>query len=149
MKKILTVIGARPQIIKAAAISRAIKNLYSNQLKEIIVHTGQHYDDNMSAIFFEELEIPIPEYNLNVGSGSHGIQTARMIEGMEKLILQENPDGIVIYGDTNSTIAAALAASKIHIPVFHIEAGLRSFNKSIGYYRTIFLLYYFVQRKQQ
>lgn len=131
MKKILTVIGARPQIIKAAAISRAIKNLYSNQLKEINVHTGQHYDDNMSAIFFEELEIPIPEYNLNVGSGSHGIQTARMIEGMEKLILQENPDGIVIYGDTNSTIAAALAASKIHIPVFHIEAGLRSFNKSM------------------
>ena len=131
MKKILTVIGARPQIIKAAAISRAIKNLFSDQLKEIIVHTGQHYDDNMSSIFFEELGIPNPQFNLNVGSGSHGLQTAKMIEGMEKLMIEEKPDGIVIYGDTNSTIAAALAASKIHIPVFHIEAGLRSFNKSM------------------
>ena len=131
MKKILTVIGARPQIIKAAAISRAIKKLFSNDLKEVIVHTGQHYDENMSAIFFEELGIPTPEFNLNVGSGSHGVQTAKMIEGMEKLMLEVQPDGIIIYGDTNSTIAAALAASKIHIPVFHIEAGLRSFNKSM------------------
>lgn len=131
MKKILTVIGARPQIIKAAAISRAIKNSFSDVLNEVIVHTGQHYDDNMSAIFFEELGIPNPQFNLNVGSGSHGAQTAKMIEGMEKLMLDEKPDGIVIYGDTNSTIAAALAASKIHIPVFHIEAGLRSYNKSM------------------
>ncbi len=131
MKKILTVIGARPQIIKAAAISRAIKKLFSNDLKEVIVHTGQHYDENMSAIFFEELGIPTPEFNLNVGSGSHGVQTAKMIEGMEKLMLEVQPVGIIIYGDTNSTIAAALAASKIHIPVFHIEAGLRSFNKSM------------------
>lgn len=131
MKKILTVIGARPQIIKAAAISRAIKKLFSNDLKEVIVHTGQHYDENMSAIFFEELGIPTPEFNLNVGSGTHGVQTAKMIEGIEKLMLEVQPDGIIIYGDTNSTIAAALAASKIHIPVFHIEAGLRSFNKSM------------------
>jgi UDP-GlcNAc3NAcA epimerase len=131
VKKILTVIGARPQIIKAAAISRAIKKLFSNDLKEVIVHTGQHYDENMSAIFFEELGIPTPEFNLNVGSGSHGVQTAKMIEGMEKLMLEVQPVGIIIYGDTNSTIAAALAASKIHIPVFHIEAGLRSFNKSM------------------
>jgi UDP-GlcNAc3NAcA epimerase len=131
VKKILTVIGARPQIIKAAAISRAIKKLFSNDLKEVIVHTGQHYDENMSAIFFEELGIPTPEFNLNVGSGTHGVQTAKMIEGIEKLMLEVQPDGIIIYGDTNSTIAAALAASKIHIPVFHIEAGLRSFNKSM------------------
>jgi UDP-GlcNAc3NAcA epimerase len=131
VKKILTVIGARPQIIKAAAISRAIKKLFSNDLKEVIVHTGQHYDENMSAIFFEELGIPTPEFNLNVGSGTHGVQTAKMIEGIEKLMLEVHPDGVIIYGDTNSTIAAALAASKIHIPVFHIEAGLRSFNKSM------------------
>lgn len=131
MKKILTVIGARPQIIKAAAISRAIKNCFSNEIQEIIVHTGQHYDDNMSSIFFDELEIPQPEFNLNVGSGSHGQQTARMLDGMEKLLLEHKPDGIVIYGDTNSTIAAALAAAKIHVPIFHIEAGLRSFNKSM------------------
>jgi UDP-GlcNAc3NAcA epimerase len=131
VKKIITVIGARPQIIKAAAISRAIKNSFSDVLNEVIVHTGQHYDDNMSAIFFEELGIPNPQFNLNVGSGSHGAQTAKMIEGMEKLMLDEKPDGVVIYGDTNSTIAAALAASKIHVPVFHIEAGLRSYNKSM------------------
>ncbi len=131
MKKIITVIGARPQIIKAAAISRAIKNHFSNEIEEIIVHTGQHYDENMSSIFFEELGIPQPGINLNVGSGSHGQQTARMLDGMEKLLQEEKPDGIVIYGDTNSTIAAALAAAKIHVPVFHIEAGLRSFNKSM------------------
>ncbi len=131
MKKIITVIGARPQIIKAAAISRAIKNNFSDKILEVIVHTGQHYDENMSQIFFEELEIPFPNYNLNVGSGSHGEQTAKMLEGLENIYMQEKPDAVIVYGDTNSTIAAALAAVKIHIPVIHIEAGLRSFNKAM------------------
>jgi len=131
MKKIIAVIGARPQIIKAAAISRAIKNNFSDKIIEVIVHTGQHYDENMSQIFFEELEIPFPNYNLNVGSGSHGEQTAKMLEGLENIYVQEKPDAVIVYGDTNSTIAAALAAAKIHIPVIHIEAGLRSFNKAM------------------
>ena len=131
MKKIITVIGARPQIIKAAAISRTIKNNFSDKIIEVIIHTGQHYDENMSQIFFEELEIPFPNYNLNVGSGSHGEQTAKMLEGLENIYLQEKPDAVIVYGDTNSTIAGALAASKIHIPVIHIEAGLRSFNKAM------------------
>ena len=131
MKKIITVIGARPQIIKAAAISRAIKNNFSDKILEVIVHTGQHYDENMSQIFFEELEIPFPNFNLNVGSGSHGEQTAKMLEGLENIYVQEKPDAVIVYGDTNSTIAGALAAAKIHIPVIHIEAGLRSFNKAM------------------
>lgn len=131
MKKILTIIGARPQIIKAAALSRAIKNDYSHLITEIIVHTGQHYDDNMSNVFFEELNIPRPNYNLNIGSGSHGVQTAKMIEGIEDILLNEKPDFLVIYGDTNSTLAGAIAASKIHVPIVHIEAGLRSYNKSM------------------
>ena len=131
MKKIITVIGARPQIIKAAAISRAIKNNFSDKILEVIVHTGQHYDENMSQLFFEELEIPFPNFNLNVGSGSHGEQTAKMLEGLENIYMQEKPDAVIVYGDTNSTIAGALAASKIHIPVIHIEAGLRSFNKAM------------------
>lgn len=131
MKRIITIIGARPQIIKSSAISRAIRAKFSKDLKEIIVHTGQHYDENMSEVFFEEMEIPRPQYNLNVGSGSHGVQTAKMIEGLENIYLQEKPDAVVVYGDTNSTIAGALAAIKIHIPVIHIEAGLRSFNKSM------------------
>ncbi len=129
MIKILTVIGARPQIIKAAAISRAIKHNFSENIKEYIVHTGQHYDENMSQVFFDELGIPLPDYNLGVGSASHGKQTALMTEGIERLLLQINPDYMLIYGDTNSTLAAGIAASKIHIPVVHVEAGLRSFNK--------------------
>ncbi|MCC7051146.1 MAG: UDP-N-acetylglucosamine 2-epimerase (non-hydrolyzing) [Bacteroidia bacterium] len=129
MIKIVTIIGARPQIIKSAALSRAIKNYYSNTIQEIIVHTGQHYDENMSAVFFNELEIPQPKYNLAVGSGKHGATTAKMIEGIEKILLQEQPNYLVLYGDTNSTLAGSIAASKIHIPVVHIEAGLRSFNK--------------------
>jgi len=131
MIKIVTIIGARPQIIKAAALSRAIKNKYSKQLKEIIVHTGQHYDANMSQVFFDELGIPAPDHNLNVGSGGHGVQTAAMITGIEEILIKEKPNAIVLYGDTNSTLAGAMAAIKIHVPVVHIEAGLRSFNKAM------------------
>ena len=131
MIKIVTIIGARPQIIKAAALSRAIKNKFSNSITEIIVHTGQHYDENMSQVFFDELGIPAPNYNLNVGSGSHGKQTATMISGIEEILVSEKPQAIVLYGDTNSTLAGAIAASKIHVPVVHIEAGLRSFNKAM------------------
>ena len=129
--KIVTVIGARPQIIKAAALSRAIREHFSKEVQEVIVHTGQHYDDNMSQVFFDELGIPQPDYNLGVGSASHGVQTAKMIEGIEEILLKEKPDYLVLYGDTNSTLAGAIAASKIHVPIVHIEAGLRSFNKSM------------------
>ena len=129
--KLVTIIGARPQIIKAAALSRAIRNHYADQIQEIIVHTGQHYDDNMSQVFFDELQIPRPDYNLHVGSASHGVQTARMTEGIETLLIKEQPDFIVLYGDTNSTLAGAVAAAKIHVPIVHIEAGLRSFNKAM------------------
>jgi UDP-GlcNAc3NAcA epimerase len=130
-KKIITIIGARPQIIKASALSRAIEKKFSDELEEILVHTGQHYDDNMSQVFFEELGIPKPKYNLSVGSGSHGVQTAKMIEGLEQIFLNEKPDAVLVYGDTNSTIAGSLAAAKIHIPVLHVEAGLRSFYKAM------------------
>ncbi len=131
MIKIVTIIGARPQIIKAAAISRAINKHFAQQITELIVHTGQHYDDNMSEVFFRELGIPRPHHNLQVGSGPHGAQTARMIEGIEAILIKEKPDYIVLYGDTNSTLAGAVAAAKIHVPIVHIEAGLRSFNKSM------------------
>lgn len=127
--KIVTIIGARPQIIKAAALSRAIKKSFETKIEEVIVHTGQHYDKNMSGVFFEELGIPKPHYNLNAGSGAHGRQTALMLSGTEEILLKEKPEAIVLYGDTNSTLAGSLAAAKIHIPVVHIEAGLRSFNK--------------------
>lgn len=131
MLKIITIIGARPQIIKAAALSRAIRNHFKDKIREVIVHTGQHYDEKMSQVFIDELGIPTPNYNLSIGSGSHGKQTGRMIERIEEVLLEEIPDYVVIYGDTNSTLAASVAASKIHIPIVHIEAGLRSFNKSM------------------
>lgn len=131
MFRILTIIGARPQIIKAAALSRAIKNTFSDRIEEKILHTGQHYDNNMSAIFFEEMGIPQPNYNLNVGSGCHGVQTAKMISGIEEVLQSECFDALVVYGDTNSTLAGAVAASKAHVPIFHIEAGLRSFNMAM------------------
>lgn len=131
MIKILTIIGARPQIIKASALSRAIKKSFNTQIKEILVHTGQHYDANMSQVFFDEMGIPKEDYNLEIHEKTHGLQTAKMLESIEQLILTENPDFVVVYGDTNSTLAGALAASKVHIPVVHIEAGLRSFNKNM------------------
>lgn len=129
--KILTIVGARPQFIKAAAISRAIGARFSTQVEEHLLHTGQHYDDVMSQVFFDELGLAQPRYNLGVGSGSHGWQTARMLEGIEQVLLNDHYDGVLIYGDTNSTLAGALAASKLHIPVFHVEAGLRSFNMAM------------------
>ncbi len=124
--KLLTIVGARPQFIKAASLSRAVKQ--TDGLSEIIVHTGQHFDDKMSDIFFREMEIPAPHYNLNINSLSHGAMTGQMLEKLEQVMLDERPDKVVVYGDTNSTLAGALAAVKLHIPVAHIEAGLRSFN---------------------
>jgi UDP-GlcNAc3NAcA epimerase len=131
MKKIITIIGARPQIIKAAAISRAIKNYFDHEIEEILLHTGQHFDKNMSDTFFEELEIPQPKYNLNIHSAKQGEQTALMTNGIEEKLLFEKPDALILYGDTNSTLAGAIAAAKLHIPIVHIEAGLRSFNKKM------------------
>lgn len=131
MIKLLTVIGARPQIIKAAAISRAVRGAFADHVEEKILHTGQHYDANMSEVFFSELGIPQPDYNLGVGSGSHGEQTAKMTAGIEQVLLGEHFDGLILYGDTNSTLAGAVAASKLHVPIFHVEAGLRSFNMAM------------------
>jgi UDP-GlcNAc3NAcA epimerase len=126
MIKIVTIVGARPQFIKAAAVSREFLN-YSN-IEEIIVHTGQHFDANMSDVFFEELKIPKPHYNLAINSLGHGAMTGRMLESIEAVLLKEKPNWVMVYGDTNSTIAGALAAKKLHIKVAHVEAGLRSFN---------------------
>ena len=119
--KIVTVLGARPQFIKAAAGSRALRKEH----REIIIHTGQHFDDNMSAIFFREMRIPEPDYNLGISGGSHAQMTAKMLIGIEEILIREQPDALLVYGDTNSTLAAALAAVKIHIPVIHVEAGNR------------------------
>lgn len=127
MIKLLTVIGARPQFIKAAMVSQALAEC--GEVTEILLHTGQHYDPLLSEALFEDLHMPEPKYNLHVGSGSHGVQTARMLEGIEKVLLAENPDGVVVYGDANSTLAGALAASKLHIPLAHVEAGVRSYNR--------------------
>ncbi len=124
--KILTVVGARPQFIKAAALSKAISQ--TDGVEEIIVHTGQHFDENMSEIFFKEMGIPQPNYQLNVHGLNHGAMTGRMMEGIEEILIKEQPNVLLVYGDTNSTLAGALAAKKLHIKVAHVEAGLRSFN---------------------
>jgi UDP-GlcNAc3NAcA epimerase len=129
--KLLNIVGARPQIIKSSAISRAIRLSFANEIDELTVHTGQHYDKELSEVFFDELEIHKPDFNLGVGSAHHGKQTAMMITGIEEVLLEQKPDGILLYGDTNSTLAGAIAAAKLHFPVIHIEAGLRSFNKTM------------------
>lgn len=129
MLKILSVVGARPQFIKAAVVSRALRTRPG--IEEVLVHTGQHYDREMSSVFFRELSIPEPRVNLGVGSDRQGAQTARMLEGLERLIIDHSPNWVLVYGDTNSTLAGALAAAKLRIPVAHVEAGLRSFNRAM------------------
>ncbi len=129
LKKVVTVIGARPQFIKAAVVSRYFKK--DQGIEEILVHTGQHYDKNMSEVFFEQLQIPKPKYNLQVANLNHGAMTGKMLEGIEEILIEEKPDAVLVYGDTNSTLSAALAAKKLHIKLIHIEAGLRSFNMSM------------------
>ena len=127
--KLITIVGVRPQIITASAISRAIKTSFADRFEEVMIHTGQHYDKELSDVFFNELNLDKPKYNLNVGSAKYGRQTALMLAGIEEVLLKENPHCVMVFGDTNSTLAGALAASKLRFPVIHIEAGVRSFNK--------------------
>ncbi len=126
--RVITVVGARPQFIKAAAVSREVRASFYDQIEEKIIHTGQHFDENMSQVFFDELAIPKPHYQFNISGLTHGVMTGKMLESIEAILLKEKPDWVMVYGDTNSTLAGALAAAKLHIPVAHIEAGLRSFN---------------------
>lgn len=127
LRKIATIVGARPQFIKAAMVSRVLRA--KPGVREILVHTGQHFDDNMSEVFFRELDIPKPDYHLGIGGGTHGQNTGRMLEAIERVLMEEKPDWVLVYGDTDSTLAGALAAAKLHVPVAHVEAGLRSFNR--------------------
>lgn len=129
MIELVTIVGARPQFIKAAAVSRAVAA--DGRIRERIVHTGQHYDDDMSAIFFRELNIPEPAVHLGVSGGGHGAMTGRMLEAIETVLIESRPDGVLVFGDTNSTLAGALAAAKLHIPVIHVEAGLRSYRRDM------------------
>ena len=127
--KIVTVLGARPQFVKAAALSRAL--VAAGDFAEVVVHTGQHHDAAMSQVFFDQLGIPAPKHHLGISGGTHGSMTGRMLEGVERVLLGERPDLVLVYGDTNSTLAGAIAAVKLHIPIAHVEAGLRSFDRSM------------------
>lgn len=127
--KIATVLGARPQFVKASVVSQALRNA---EASEVIIHTGQHFDANMSDVFFRDLDLPIPQYHLNIHSLQHGAMTGRMMEKIEEILISEKPDGVCVYGDTNSTIAGALVAAKLHIPVAHIEAGLSGAENSVA-----------------
>lgn len=125
--KVLTVVGARPEFIQVAPATHALRRRHA----EVLVHTGQHYDDNMSNVFFGELGLPVPEHHLNVGSGGHGAQTGEMPEKLERVLLEERPDWVLVFGDTNSTLAGALGAAKLHVPLAYVEAGLRSYDRSM------------------